>query len=189
MIALAFATIINPLWKAPATWNILIVWRTSRWCSSLFHNPYWKDLRHQLFSDVVESWRPFIRVSMLPMRRGPPACLRLDTVNPHTRDSRIVFMEQDHRYLLDGIIQFPISVSGFKGIRWTPATHSLPIMPSHSDWDDICAFLLPLWFPFHHISSQEPTYPKQSLQRVCPFGFQVQNAISFNVLWETRYCL
>jgi hypothetical protein len=83
----------------------------------LFHNPYWKDLRHQLFSDVVESWRPFIRVSMLPMRRGPPACLRLDTVNPHTRDSRIVFMEQDHRYLLDGIIQFPISVSGFKGIR------------------------------------------------------------------------
>ena len=26
--------------------------------------------------------------------------------------------------------------------------------------------MLPLWFPFHHISSQEPTYPKQSLQLV-----------------------
>ena len=70
-------------------------------------------------------------MGMLPLRRGIPDELRLSCVNPHPRDTRIVFTETDHRYMLDGMVQFPISVSGDKGIRLTSATHGLPTGTNH----------------------------------------------------------
>ena len=38
--------------------------------------------------------------------------LRLELRNAHQRDKRIQFEEHAHRYILDGSIQFPISVTG-----------------------------------------------------------------------------
>ena len=155
MITLAFTTKVNKIWDSPATWNIPNVWTTSRWCSSLFHNPYWKDLRRLRFSNAVESCRPFTMVAMMPIRRGPPDELRLATVNPHTRDIRIVVIEHDHRYLLDGTVQFPISVSGVKGIRLTSVTHSRPLVTRHRCLKTSFEFCWLQWFPFHYICYRE----------------------------------
>jgi hypothetical protein len=70
-------------------------------------------------------------MGMLPLRRGLPDELRLSYVNPHPRDTRIVFTENDHRYMLDGMVQFPISVSGDKDIRLTSVSHGLPAVTNH----------------------------------------------------------
>jgi hypothetical protein len=92
--------------------------------------------------------RPFTSVPMLPIRRGLPDDLRLSYVNSHPRDTRIVFIEDDHRYLLDGSVQFPISVSGDKGIRLTSVSHGLPIVTRRNTRRTMFCFLSLLLFLF-----------------------------------------
>ena len=70
-------------------------------------------------------------MGVLPLRRSLPDELRLSYVNPHPRDTRIVFTENDHRYMLDGMVQFPFSVSGDKGIRLISVSHGLPNVTNH----------------------------------------------------------
>ena len=41
-----------------------------------------------------------------------PGELRLARLNAHARDSRIVFYEEEHYYVLDDSVRFPLSVSG-----------------------------------------------------------------------------
>ena len=42
----------------------------------------------------------------------PVVCSSFILVNPHKRDARIMFEDADHKYILDGSLVFPLSVSG-----------------------------------------------------------------------------
>jgi hypothetical protein len=149
-------------------------------------------LRYLRFSKAVDSCRPFTMVAMLPIRRSPPDELRLATINQHPRDSRIVFIEHDNRYLLDATVQFPISVSGVNGIRLTSFAHSRPVVIRHRLLKTKSEFCLLLWFPCPYICYLVLNYPKHSqpcatsqlTTLAFPCGSQVQNASSFIRFWN-----
>ena len=82
-------------------------------------------LRTQRVLPDVASDRPFAGVDLrwvvtdMSVGRAPMppsgTPLRLATHNAHRLDSRVEFMEDEHVYILDGSVQFPISVSGVWG--------------------------------------------------------------------------
>lgn len=60
-------------------------------------------------------------------------CLALQ--HPHARDARIQFFAEDHRYMLDGTVRFPLSVSGVWGSKFAGFDAQACVDKYYSGWE------------------------------------------------------